>query len=83
MQDSDILQNKIENLESKIENLESKIDNIIEILTYDIKPNCNKMDDHIDFVETIYENVKNPLGFICNKINTLTGSTIYRLEDSN
>jgi hypothetical protein len=30
------------------------------------------MGTHIDFIETVYENVKHPLGYICNKFNYLT-----------
>jgi hypothetical protein len=29
------------------------------------------MKQHIDFIEDVYENVRNPLGIICNKINSL------------
>ena len=30
------------------------------------------MANHIDFIEKIYDNIKSPLGFLCNKINYLT-----------
>ena len=32
------------------------------MLTEDVKENCDKMAGHIDFIETVYEDVKNPLG---------------------
>ena len=42
------------------------------------------MGEHIDFVETVYENVKNPLGYICGKINYLAGkSPQLKLEEKN
>ena len=44
------------------------------------------MSSHIDFVDNVYDNVKNPLGFFCNKINTLRGTntqTEYTLENIN
>tara|TARA_B100000900_G_scaffold374354_1_gene355585 strand:+ start:750 stop:989 length:240 start_codon:yes stop_codon:yes gene_type:complete len=73
---------KIQNLEDKIDKLEDKIDNILKLLQDDIKPNCNKMNYHIDFIESIYDNVKNPLGFLCNKINYLrTDNNSYNLEN--
>ena len=39
------------------------------------------MGDHIDFVETVYENVKSPLGFLCNTITHYIGSTKYTLNE--
>ena len=29
---------------------------------------------NIDFVENVYDNVKNPLGFLCNKVSGFMGS---------
>ena len=57
----------IECLERKIDNLEKKIDG--ELLS-----ECKKMGSHIDFVENVYDNVKNPLGFICRKVNNFVGT---------
>ena len=57
----------IERLERKIDNLEKKIDG--ELLS-----ECKKMGSHIDFVENVYDNVKNPLGFICRKVNNFVGT---------
>ena len=31
---------------------------------------CKKMSSHIDFVEAVYENMKNPLNYICGVINS-------------
>ena len=58
-------------LKTDIKRLESKIDKIIEYLEKDIVKNCDKMGEHIDFVETVYETVKHPLDFICSKVNTM------------
>jgi len=62
------LDSKIESLDSKIESLDSKINSILSILEKDISKNTQKMGEHIDFVENIYETVKYPLGFVCNLI---------------
>ena len=62
---------KIESLQNKINIIESKVDMILELLQKDVQPNCQKMNTHINFVENVYENVKNPLGFICSKVNYL------------
>jgi hypothetical protein len=59
---------KLEHLDEKVSNIDYKIDN-------QIKNDCKKMSEHIDFIENVYENVKNPLGFICNKLN------FYATED--
>ena len=32
------------------------------------------MGSHIDFVETVYDNVKHPLGYINNKIKGIIGT---------
>ena len=72
----------IECLERKIDKLEKKIDG--ELLT-----ECKKMGSHIDFVENVYDNVKNPLGFICRKVNNFVGTekkytlTMEPLEELN
>ena len=78
------LDKKIENIEEKFNDIEKKLDLIIEILNLDLKKNCKKMGEHIDFVEKVYDNVKNPLGYLCNKINYFSkDSKEYSLDDSN
>jgi len=73
---------RLDMLERKLTDLEKKLDTIIDLLNKDVKPSTTKMAAHIDFVEAVYENVKNPLGFLCNKIRLLAGNTIgdYALE---
>lgn len=42
----------------------------------------DKMDKHIDFIHSIYSYVKYPLGFVCDKINRLSGNNKkYSIED--
>ena len=55
------------------------------ILNGDVKKNTQKMGEHIDFIERIYDNVKSPLGFLCNRINYLKGNSVtqYSLEYTN
>jgi len=72
--DSDLNLNiKIEQLNIKIEELNIKIDKILNILKKDVSVNTRKMSDHINFVENVYENVKYPLGFICNTVTHYMG----------
>ena len=39
------------------------------------------MKDHIDFVDNLYDNVKAPVEFFINKINTITGNEYLSLND--
>ncbi len=75
---------RLDILERKLTDLEGKLDLVLDLLNKDVKPSTTKMTAHIDFVEAVYENVKNPLGFLCNKIRLLTGNNIenYALESS-
>jgi hypothetical protein len=66
----------------KIDNIEKKIDEILLILNKDISKNTKKIGDHIDFVENVYENVKSPLGFICNTIKHYIGTKKYALDNN-
>lgn len=75
------LNEKIEKLSEKIENLNEKMDQVLLILNKDVSKNTKKMGDHIDFVENVYENVKSPLGFICNTIKHYIGTKKYTLEN--
>ena len=71
-------------MEERLERIEHKLDTLIKLISEDVKTNCGKMGEHIDFVETVYENVKNPLGYICGKINYLAGkSPQLKLEEKN
>ena len=76
-----ILENKIVDLAEKFDKIDEKLDRIINFLNSDIKENCDKMGEHIDFVENVYENVKNPLGYLCNKLSYVSGTTQYTLEN--
>ena len=59
------LNNNIEIMDKKINKLSNNInDNLV--------PECKKMGSHIDFVENVYDTVKYPLGYLCNKIKALT-----------
>lgn len=83
--DSDLYSESDLNSESelklKIEQLTTKVDEILLILKKDVSKNTKKMSDHVDFIETIYENVKSPLGFLCNTVTRYIGSTKYTIHD--
>lgn len=70
-------------IEEKITNIDKKVDLILELLNTDLKKNCEKMGEHIDFVETVYDKVRNPLSFVCNRVNEYCGKNeeVLQLED--
>lgn len=67
-------------LQERMARIEDKVDKILEALDGTLKTNCDKMGEHIDFVERVYDNVKNPLGYICSKVGYVSGTTQYSLE---
>jgi hypothetical protein len=78
--DKDI-SDKINSLEQKIITLETKIDLILTILNDKVEPNCSKMSNHIDFIDKVYDNVKNPLGYICSFVSSKNTNN-YSLTNS-
>tara|TARA_B100000927_G_C16439856_1_gene459289 strand:- start:1048 stop:1383 length:336 start_codon:yes stop_codon:yes gene_type:complete len=75
------VENRISELEKQYSRIEEKLDLIISIFQKDVAPNCEKMSGHIDFVENVYENVKNPLGYLCNKVGSFIGNDSYSLDN--
>tara|TARA_B100000424_G_scaffold230641_1_gene192570 strand:+ start:2903 stop:3193 length:291 start_codon:yes stop_codon:yes gene_type:complete len=77
------IDNELIELTRRIDVLESKLDLIIDKIDTNLAPNTQKMCKHIVFIENVYENVKAPLGFLCNKIRSLIGfDSIYCLESN-
>tara|TARA_B110000238_G_scaffold182407_1_gene208152 strand:+ start:782 stop:997 length:216 start_codon:yes stop_codon:yes gene_type:complete len=64
----------------KIELINEKVDRLLEIVETN-KQNCEKMEKHITFIENIYDNVKNPLGYLCNSVKSLSRGINYSLEN--
>lgn len=52
--------------------LNDKLDRIEQLLNNEILNNCNKMSNHIDFIERIYEYIKYPLFYISDKLKYLS-----------
>ena len=75
------IKNKLNSLEYKLIDLEVKLNKILELLENDVAPNCNKMSTHIDFIDKVYDTVKSPLNFMCNKVNLLSGNQNNSLTD--
>ena len=79
--DNSEVKEHLKRLETKIDDLDDKLSDILLLLERDVKPNCNKMSSHIDFIDTVYDNVKNPLGFICSRVGKFSGDGAYSLEN--
>ena len=62
---------KIEEIDKKLIEQNKKIDLILKILNEDIKTNCDKMNEHINFINTVYDKVKAPMYYICNKFSNI------------
>lgn len=59
---------KLDNIEERLEKLEKEV-------SY-IKDSSNNMNEHISFVENVYDTVKSPFYFIMNKIKPIDGIPI-------
>jgi hypothetical protein len=53
----------------RLDNLESKL-NRIETILERIEPNCNKMGNHINFVENVYMSWRTPITWFLSKISS-------------
>jgi hypothetical protein len=56
-------------LSKKVDKLQEDVSKILILLELTVKNNCDKMGDHIDFVEDVYTKVKYPLEYVAEKIN--------------
>ena len=54
------IENEIKLMNHKIDLIDNKINNISQIMNEDIKPNCNKMNNHISFIEELFSKIKLP-----------------------
>ena len=71
----------LKNIEKKIELLSLEIKDIKKQMKLEILTECKKMGSHIDFVEDIYDKIKNPLGYIINKVKGYSGTNNYYLKN--
>ena len=72
---------KLDKLDKSTEILNSKLDSIINILDSTVKSNCNKMGEHIDFIDNVYDTIKSPLTCIINKMTFFNKKQKINLDD--
>ena len=65
--DYNVLVNKLNDIENKLNVISSKLDKL-----ENIKENTDKMEKHITFIHSVYDRVKTPLYWVCDKINVLS-----------
>ena len=85
------IENRLEKIENRLEKIDetlTRLNTSVELLISKLETKddemlqeCKKMGAHIDFIENVYDNVKHPLGYICNKIKYVTGNN-YNLTDN-
>ena len=54
---------------SRLDKIDKEILELNNTINRDIKGNCDKMGSHIDFIEKVYDTVKTPMYYICEKVN--------------
>lgn len=60
-----ILEEKIDIINNKLKEKEKRIENI--------ELSCNKLNNHIDFIEETYSTLRTPLDFVKNKVENYLG----------
>ena len=75
------MDNEIEYIKNRLSNIENKLDKLLSILDENMVENCNKMGEHINFVENVYKTVKKPLEYVSNRINAISNSEYKQLPE--
>jgi archaellum component FlaC len=70
----------LNNIIERLDKIEEKIDNL-EHKQNKIETNTEKMDNHIQFVENVYDKVKQPLLYVSNKVNSYIGLSHVNLPE--
>ena len=71
-------------LNKSMEKMNEKLDIICNNnnkLTQEVSSECKKMSSHIDFVESVYDNMKYPINYICGTINSISNNNAICNED--
>jgi hypothetical protein len=79
---STCIRNEITNVKNKIERIEEKLDAILQKMDNNLIKNCDKIGDHVDFVNNVYDTVKVPLHYLSNKVQKMIGVNTNRHDDA-
>jgi len=58
---------KTDSIENHLREIDDKLTELI-ILMNDNKRDCEKMSTHIDFIDSVYEKLKAPIDYVCNRL---------------
>ncbi len=58
---------KTDSIENRLREIDDKLTELI-ILMNDNKRDCEKMSSHIDFIDSVYEKLKAPIDYVCNRL---------------
>lgn len=58
----------------KLVSIETKLDILTERMT-ECEDSCKNMDNHINFVENVYDTVRHPLNYITKSFNSIYSSS--------
>lgn len=65
MSNQDIL-NKLVEIQNDIQEIKNDVE-ILKTEICNVRKDSNKMSTHIDFIDNVYDQVKHPLNFVCEK----------------
>ena len=68
------LRTMVDEKNKKVDLLDEKIDKLTTKIDKDIISECKKMSSHVDFVESVYDNVKTPLNYAFKQIFSVLDS---------
>ena len=57
-------------LSKKVDKLQEDVAKILILLESSVKANCDKMGEHINFIEDVYSKVKYPMEYVADKITS-------------
>ena len=63
------MEDRLRLLEDRLVMIDDKLDRLLQLYETNILPNCNRMGRHITFIETVYDNIKHPLGYMCSLVS--------------
>ena len=73
-------ENELLEIKERLNKIDVKLDALLEKMEISVE-GSNKISEHIDFVENVFDTVKTPLSYICNKVNIFASGEQGVLED--
>jgi len=67
-------EHQITNIEERLQRIEEKLESIHEVL-HNLQSSCKGMNDHISFVESVYNVLRSPLDLTLSAFQPLFGSS--------